>query len=243
MLDPVLALALLAAPAFAAAPLPPIVGTYNSVDIPGGTVLSGLFSESWPSGGSLQLTNTVNSASWDGTQLGAQWRVWCPSIAQLPTMVGDTRDLSGTGDVTWLAYYGGGLFWLSKDGPWSGDNLLDFTGAINQFRAVTTYSYVAGALLGIRSNITTVGTFDRLHQSWSVECFEYSINNATVFGSTNQEPLPAGFPGFLDPANCPSDIPALSAGAWGSATQITLRVTGCAVPTQVSTWGAVKSRY
>jgi hypothetical protein len=234
-------LALVASPVLAT-PLPPVVGVYNSSDIPGGTMLTGRFSESWPGGGPGQLTNTVNAASWNGTQLGTEWRVWCPGIILAPIFIADTR-IGGTGDVVWLTYYGGGRFWYSMNGPWSADNLTDFTGSIDQFTAYTTYMYVGGTLLGIRSNITTIGTFDQLYPSWGTRCFDYTINNATFFGSTDTGTKPADFPSFLDPANCPSDVGTLNAGGWGSATQITLMITGCAVPAEPSTWGRIKTRY
>lgn len=236
-------LALVASPVFAD-PLPPVAGIYNSTDMdPPGSMLTGRFSESWPTGYPGQLGNTVNSASWDGMQLGTQWRLWCPAIIQAPIFVSDTRDLDGTGDVTWLTHYGGGRFWLSMNGPWSADNLVDFTGNVEQFRAVTTYMYVYGELLGIRSNITTIGVFDMLYPNWDTPCFEYSINNATFFGSTDTGSKPADFPSFLNPADCPSDVGTLAAGGWGSATQITLKIKGCAVPAESSTWGRIKTRY
>ena len=63
--------ALLAAPVVAD---PPIQDVYLSDDMPGGTMLTGYFSESWVGTGSHgQLGNTLHAESFDGT-LGTEWR-------------------------------------------------------------------------------------------------------------------------------------------------------------------------
>jgi hypothetical protein len=169
--------------------------------------------------------------------------MWCPSIAVPPVLIADTRDINGTGEVSYRTQYSGGVFWFSRLGPWSADNLLDFTGTVQSFIVTTTYQYVFGQLLGIRSNVTTIGLFDRLDPSWGDRCMDFTINNAAFYGTTDQGPLPPGFPGFLDPVNCPLDIPALQRGGWGDVTHIAVRITGCVVPLQPTTWGEVKAMF
>jgi hypothetical protein len=226
-----LVLALLAAPVMAG---PPVQGDYNSFDLPGGSFYAGRFSESWMDMGTHgQIGNTVNAESWTGSALGTEWRLWCPSITMSPTLVGDTRDGMGTGDVTWRTIYQGGHFWLSSSGPW-GDE--DYTGDLDFFIVTATYMYVFGDVLGIRSNVTTAGPFD----GYNV-CFIFSINNCAFYSGTDMGPKPATFPAFMD-QNCSTG--ALTRGGWGSVTEMTFRITGdCQVPNQSSTWGNIKALY
>ena len=225
---------MIAAPVFAGAPQ---VGVYLSDDM-GGQMLTGRFSESWVGmGGAGQIGNAINALSYDPAfGLGSQWKFSCGSIAMLPTLVSDTRDTNGTGEVTYRTEYEGGVFWLSKDGPW-GDGTEDYEGFINTFTVTATYMYVNGQVLGIRSNTTTSGQFTDFG-----DCFEYTINNTAFFGDTDQNgPIPSDFPPFVDDS-CQTGT--LSRGGWGSVTEIALRILGtCTVATEESTWGAVKALY
>jgi hypothetical protein len=233
----------LAAPATAMAyPLPPQNGFYHSLT-QGGTVLDGRFSESWMGPGQEGATgNTLNVQSWDGSSLGGEWRLSCASIVGSPTLVSDTR-VGGTGEVTYRTNYAGGQLWLAKQGPWSIDHLTDFTGTLSSLIVTSTHQYVANIRIGIRSNVTVTGMLDALYPSWSPTCLDYMIANTSVFGSTATGSLPAGYPAFLDPASCPSGTGTLSNGAWGSVTQLTMVLTGCAVPTETVSWGSLKARY
>ena len=215
---------------------PPLEGIFNSDDIPGGTVLTGRFSESWIDPGSAgQIGNTVHAESYGGLGLGSEWKVTCASIAQAPQFISDTRDANGTGEVTWRTHYGGGSFWFGSTGPWG--NGQDYTGILTSFIATTTYQFFNGSLLGIRSNITTYGEFDGFDES----CMEYSINNATFFGDTdNNGPLPADYPPFMD-SSC--QLGTRTRGGWGSVTQVTILVTGCTVPVEETTWTQVKTLF
>ena len=228
------ALLLAAVPVLAGAPQN---GVYLSTDM-GGPMLVGRFSESWVDPGSHgQVGNTINALSIDvGFGLGSQWKLHCASIAFPSNLVSDTRNANGTGDVTYRTEYSGGLFWMSKNGPW-GDGTEDYTGTIGRFIVTTTYMFVNNQVLGIRSNVTTTGTFDNYD-----DCFEYTINNTAFYGDTNTSgPLPAGFPSFMD-NYC--QLGTRTRGGWGSVTEIALRILGdCTVPTQDSTWGAVKALY
>jgi len=224
------AVLLLAGTAFAG---PPAAGVYLSMDMPGGTVLTGLFSESWVAGPG-NIGNTVSSASWDGAVLGTQWKLWCPAINAAPTLVADTRDGNGTGEVTYRTTYGGGLFWLSKTGPW-GDNTVDYPGTLDSFIATATYQFVFGQLLGIRSNITTIGQFDDYG-----DCMQYTINNAAFLGDSTQGPLPAEYPPFID-SSCATGT--MSIGGWGHAHDLAIRILGCDVPVNGTSWSGAKVLY
>lgn len=232
----------MATTAVAQAPLPPAAGIYYSDPLPGSSFVSGHFSESWVgTGRDGQLGNTINAASWDGTDLGTVWKLWCPSIASPPEFVRDTRDENGSGEVVWHTEYLGGHFWLSQNGPWSSDNAIDFTGDCLSFDVTTTYQFVFGEVIGIRSNVTMQGRFDLLDPSWDDFCMVYEINNAAFFGNTDDVgPLPAEFPPFIDD-NCQTGT--MSRGGWGDVTHITMRIIGCTVPAEETSWGAVKALY
>lgn len=228
-----LTLMLIAGTAFAT---PPQTGVYLSNDF-GGVMLTGRFSESWvnPSASHGQVGNTIDAMSWNGAVLGTEWKVWCPSIALPPTLVSDNRDGNGTGDVTYQTTYGGGVYWMSKNGPW-GDGSVDYTGTVQSFMIVTTYQYVFGQLLGIRSNVTMIGKFDGYDN-----CMEYTINNAAFVGTTDVMPLPSDYPPFYD-SSCATGT--VSRGGWGTVTQIAIRIYGsCAVATRPASWGAIKALY
>jgi hypothetical protein len=212
----------------------PVQGTYYSFDYPGGSFNPGHFSESWAGPGrDGQIGNTVNAQSWNGTALGTEWMLWCPSIQVLPVLVADTRDGNGTGDVTWRTVYSGGHFFLGEPGPW-GDE--DYNGDLANFIVTATYKFVFGQLLGIRSNVVSWGQIDGY-----TDCMEYTINNAAFFGSTDMGSLPADYPPFLD-EYCSTGM--WSRGGWGSVTEIAIRIKGeCGIAVEPSTWGKVKSLY
>jgi len=212
----------------------PVQGTYYSFDYPGGSFNPGHFSESWAGPGrDGQIGNTVNAQSWNGTALGTEWMLWCPSIQTPPVLVADTRDGNGTGDVTWRTVYSGGHFFLGEPGPW-GDE--DYNGDLANFIVTATYQFVFGQLLGIRSNVVSWGQIDGY-----TDCMEYTINNAAFFGTTDMGPLPADYPPFLD-EYCNTGV--WSRGGWGSVTEIAIRIKGeCGIGVQPSTWGKVKSLY
>ena len=216
---------------------PPSEGVYLSYDMPGGMFSTGYFSESWAGPGrDGQLGNTIHAQSWDGNALGTEWMLWCPSIQSPPVLVSDTRDANGTGEVSYRTTYSGGYFWLSMNGPW-GNGTEDYSGDLSFFTVNTTYHFVMGDVIGIRSNVTTSGLIDGF-----VECMVYEINNAAFFGNTDDNgPKPAEFPEFMDDG-CSTGT--LTRGGWGSVTEIALQIGGeCDVATQPSTWGKIKSLY
>jgi hypothetical protein len=220
-----------------AAANPPMNGTYLSTDLPGGTMLTGRFSESWVTTPPAQgkVGNTLHALSWDGTMLATEWKVWCASIGAPPVLISDTRDANGTGNVTYQTDYVGGYFWLSKNGPW-GDGTEDYTGSLMSLRVEATYQFVMGNLLGIRSNVTMVGTFDGYDN-----CMEYVINNTAFTGSTDTSAMPAGYPPFMD-TNCGTGT--VTSGGWGTVSDIALQVLGsCTIRTEEKSWGAVKALY
>lgn len=199
----------------------------------------GLFSEAWygPDYRDGEIGNTIHAASWNGTDLGAEWVVSCTSIALDPELVSNTIGGNGAGEVTYRTVYQNGTVWLSGSGPW-GDVSQDYIADIYSFVVVATYQFgPGGVLIGIRSNVTmeaAIRGFD--------DCLEYSINNAAIEANTDGEPFPAGYPAFLDPDDCMTGV--LNQGAWGTATEVSLYIYGdCTVPVKETSWGHIKSLY
>lgn len=209
----------------------PATGTYNSTDI-GGLMLPGRFSESFMGPGPGQLGNTIHAQSYDGG-LGTQWSLGCVSIAAPPTLIGDTRDGSGTGEVTYVTDYDEGTFFLDRSGPW-GDGIEDYTGIVFVFRNTSTHLYANGQLIGVRSNVTISGMFDGY-----ADCMTFAISNSATTGSTASGGAPADYPAFMD------DFCAFTpeAGAWGTVPTITLTINGCSVDETDSSFGTLKSRW
>jgi hypothetical protein len=210
---------------------PPRSGTLRSTDL-GGAVLTGNFSESWLTAGAHgQVGNAVNAMSWDGATLETQWKLWCPSVASPPVPAGDTRDLAGTGDVTYRTTYVDDQFWFSGAGPW-GDNADDFTGTLENFSVTAVYHFVGGQLASIHSSVSTLGVFDGFPQ-----CLEYTINSAVFTGTTDYTRKPGDYPDSLA-ADCASNV--LDRGAWGTVQSIAMTILHCRVGFEPSAWGDVK---
>jgi hypothetical protein len=157
-------------------------GDVSLVQYAGGTFNAGRFSESSVDPGrDGQIGNTVNAESWNGSVLGTEWRLWCPSIQTPPVLVSDTRDGSNTGDVTYRTTYWGGYFWLSMTGPWGGSG-EEYSGDLDFFVVTTTYMFVGGDLLGIRSHAVSYGQIGGY-----TDRMEHEINNAAFFGNTDDD--------------------------------------------------------
>lgn len=220
----VLMLALLAAPALAG---PPTLGTY--------TPNSGYFSESWPNSpyNDGVVGNTIHA--YDNT-LGTQWIVECGSIINT-TLVENAVDVNGDGYRIYSTDYVNGTLWLSGGGPW-GDGSQDYMADALTFNVASTHLFAGGTRYAVRSNVTLIAKIRGF-----VNCVEYTLTNAAIEGSTEMGmTLPAGYPAFMDPDDCTTG--AITLGAWGSATQVSLSIFGdCTVPTRDATWGQIKSMY
>lgn len=230
-LIPTLILLLIAGQALAG---PPVVGTYQTFDLPGGSFNIGHFSESWvaPTFYAGNPGNTINAESWDGATLGNEWTLHCAAISAPPTLVNDTR-VNGTGTVEYDTYYDGGMLWLGASGPW-GDE--DYDVVVDYFRVSSTHLYLADVLQSVVSDVTIFGSFTNY-----INCMTYTIANAAIYGNTAQVgPLPADYPGFTDAA-CAAGP---QTGAWGNTEEITLLIyPTCEIGVEESSWGAVKARF
>jgi hypothetical protein len=227
------ALGLLAASAFAAAPLP---GNYQSTDL-GGTIPTGRYTEGWASGGGALLAGTtMNCQSWDGAALGGVWRYTCGTAIAPATLIVNTVDANGNGNRTYMCSFIGGTLWLSGTGPWANGD-ASYPGHFDTYTEYETIQYVNWVPIAAVTNVMNTAHFD----AYPTICMSFSISNGTRVGTTDLGgSKPATYPDFLD-ASCAA-TPTL--GAWWNMTAVTISVTsGCTVPAQQSTWGALKSLY
>jgi hypothetical protein len=222
-------LALLAAgSALAAQPLP---GTYHSTDL-GGAVLLGRGTQSWdaPLNASQGLLDVFNSMSWNGAVLGTQWTFSC-GVQNGAQTVQDNR-VAGTGSVVFTNIFNGGVFWLSKNGPW-GDGVNDLTGTVDVTQSIVTLIYVNGVPVQARLNIDSSGMFEG-----GVCALRFVVANGIGGGDTDLLPKPPGYPDFQD-TNC---NPSRVFGSWGDISQVSMLI-DCPVPVRQSTWGVIKTLY
>jgi hypothetical protein len=214
---------------------PPVDGTYTSIDL-GGQMMLGRYSESWSAPDSrLQMGNTANKQSWDGSSLGAQWQLTCTRIGNPGILITDTVDGNGNGFQEWLVIYLGGTLVLDGAGPWGGGDPT-YSADLHTYQEIKTYQYVNHEIVQTISNVSIQAKF----VGYSETCVAISILNQEEHGTTDTEMLPPNYPGFLDPPQCD---PTRTMGSWGEVDEITLIVTGCTVPVDETTWGNIKSIY
>jgi len=221
--------ALLALPVLAVAA--PVSGVYNSTDL-GGQLLTGRAS-TWRSGINSGLPHVLHAQSWNGTALGSQWEIRCPT-EPVNFLVQDNR-VNGTGTVVYTSTFQGGTFAFFAGGwPWG-----DGTGTLGTTTLITTVQFVNYVPQASVVNGNTAGFF-------SNGCYlTFAIGNGFGVGETTSlDPSitkPANYPDFLD-GSCGLAAANQQFGTWGNVITITMGI-NCPVPTAPSTWGKMKSLY
>ena len=208
---------------------PPLDGTYESLD---GDLRSGRFSESWAGGGQGQVGNVVHSQSWDGADLGLEWWVACPMLAEPPELVNETDLGGGMTTREYRSVYTGGRFWMTGAGPW-GNGEAEYTGALEYYIHHTTFILLNGVPISYTTNADFAGHFD----DWC-KCVLVVANGASG-GNGGQ---PAGYPVFKEVDEDCVDNPGLT-GEWGLVADITLTIYECASSGDATTWGSIKTLY
>ena len=199
-----------------------------------GTMIGGLASEAWCGGQGGQPGNMQNAMSWDGVNLGTQWKAWGMTIdANGAVLVSQTVLPNGNIIRTYSTNYINGLFWLTKNNTWS-DGVADLSGNLTSFLVLTTITLdSAGNFLGATSNITFTGTFQNCPGANLCE-IRFGITNALLvwnpaFGGS----MPSGYPPLLCSANT---------GEAFDVCCITVEIF-CAVADQATSWGSLKALY
>jgi len=206
---------------------PPIQGNYRSLD---GDMLAGRFSESWAGGGQGQIGNTVHAMSWNGAVLGTEWYVACPVLGSTPTLVSDSRDITGTGFVSYRSTYTGGYFWLTGAAPWGGGDAF-YTGTLDYYTHNTEFLFVYWVPISYVTDVNFGGPFDDY-------CLCITVIANAASGSSG--PQPSGYPPYLQ-SDC--SINTGLTGEYGNVMDITMSVYPCASGTENTTWGGVKALF
>jgi hypothetical protein len=213
----------------------PLNGDYQSTDL-GGPLYLGRYTEGWaPGGGALAPGTTLNAMSWDGMSLGTQWHYWCSTEESAPVLLVDNVNASGNGNRTYMKTFVGGYIWLSGTGPWANGD-AEYAGYIDTYTEFETVTYTAWEPVAAVTNVQAVAYFDLYPQS----CMSFYIGNGTLIASTDMgQAIPADYPGLLDP-DCNATY--VDGAAWDF-TSITLSIVDCAVGTEESSWGNIKSLH
>ena len=100
--------------------------------------------------------------------------------------------------------------------------------------------FAGGQLVGDDSDYNLSGVFN----GYSNSCLSLIANNAIIGNTDTTNGLgnfvkPADYPGFLDAACNPTG----QYGRWGDTIDLTMSITGCAVPVEEASWGQVKQLY
>jgi hypothetical protein len=223
---------LLAEASFAAAPLS---GSYQSTDL-GGPVYVGRYTEGWAAGGgALSSGTTLNAESWDGMALASQWKYWCSTQTTPAVLLVNTVNGSGNGNRTYMSTFNGGYIWLSGSGPWANGD-VDYPGTIMNYAEFETITYSNWVPIAAVTNVQAMAKFD----AYPGSCMTFYIGNGSRVSTTDLgDPVPANYPGFLDPGCNPS----YSLGACWDFFSVTLTITDCSVGTEPATWGGIKSMF
>lgn len=212
---------------------PDVIGIFSYSN---GLLLGGRASEAWCGAGGEPVApgrpgNTLNAESWDGTNLGTQWKLW-GMVSLGAVLVSDTVNAFGNGTRTYQTSYDGGQFWLAGDGAWTtGD--VELNGTASNFVVVTTITYVNHVPVGQNSNISFDGAFDDCPEFTGC-VMQWAISNAAlVWNSGMGGDMPGDYPGFLCGAQ---------AGEVFDACCPTMSL-DCAIATVEASWSSLKDMY
>jgi hypothetical protein len=233
--------ALLAVGASVVQAQPPVSGTYKTQL---GDFLEGRSSTAWPSAANARLTpgNTLHGQSFNGASLGTEWEL-CGMMIVNVQLIADLV-FGGNGQRIYLVTYGGGTVTLDGSGPWGGGDPV-YNGIVDSYNETRTIQWANDMVVGANSNHNVSAHI----LGYTSGCVAWGIGNGALIGDTD----PASDPIIYDPTGKPVDYPAYidaacvatapAGGRWGTFTDLTLTVQGCAVPVEEKTWGGVKKLY
>lgn len=209
----------------------PATGTYTSTDM-GGQILTGRAS-TWRSGVNSGLPHVLHAQSWDGAGLGTQWELSC-AVENAAFGVVDNR-VAGNGTVVYTSTFTGGTMTFFAGGwPW-GDGVAN----LGTTTLITTVQFMM--ISGVSTPVASVVNGNTSGEFTNGCLLTFAIANGTGVGETPFASIPATYPAFLD-GTCSPASPSAQYGTWGNVITITMHV-NCTVPTEASSWGAVKGLY
>jgi hypothetical protein len=221
---------------------PPLNGTWKSTnsDFDEGTATT-----KWAPGNNyLGLGNVIYGQSYNGGFTN-DWTINCPTVSSVVAL---GPPIGATGNFTYMITYTGGYVTLGGPGnPWNGGDAV-YTGTIDSYVEFRTIQTASNLIVGAVSDHNVSAHI----QGYSESCVAWAIGNGVLRGGTSPS-LPKAFNyGVLQsvkPGSYP-DYPGAGCvlapggpGHWDDIRDLTLSITGCAVATQPSTWGSIKSMY
>ena len=194
----------------------------------------------------LGAGNVLYGRSSAGGVFTNDWTISCPTAVVITPLV----PISGvTGNAIYMITYTGGYVTLGGPGnPWNGGDAV-YTGTIDTYTEVRTIQYVSSKIVGATSDHSVSAHI----QGYPESCVAWGIGNGVLRGGDTG--ITAPFPLNLAVLTAPRspDYPAypvagcalspLGPGHWDDIRDLTISITGCAVATDPTTWGAIKAKY
>lgn len=208
---------------------PPVNGNYKSTS---GDFDEGREASSWAAGDFVGVGNVLHAESWDGATFGVDWQILCPVVSNVLVIL-NLVDANGNGQRIYQITYAGGSIVLGGTGPWAGGD-ASYVGTITTYSEFRTVQYQNFVVVGSVSNHNVSANL----QGYTASCITWGIGNGAWLGSSPGA-KPADYPDYRDGA-CSAGP---TEGHWGDFRDLTISVQGCAVSTEESTWGGVKSLY
>ena len=218
---------------------PPIAGTYKSTlnQFDEGTATTG-----WSAGGYFGTGGLIFARSYAGGVFTNDWAVNCAAVASAVLIV---PKFGANGQEIWQITYapGSGVQLGGPGNPWDGGDAV-YNGIIDSYVEIRTVQYVSNKIVGAVSDHAISAHIVGYPES----CAAWAIGNGVLIGATTnalftypilQSVKAANYPDFKTAGCFSTNGP----GHWDDIRDLTLSITGCAVKTEQSTWGAVKSMY
>jgi hypothetical protein len=220
----------------------PLSGTWKSTNL---DFDEGTATTKWAGTDYLGVGNVLYGRSFAGGVFTNDWTISCPGVATVTAIV---PIVGTTGNAIYQIDYTGGYVTLGGPGnPWNGGDAV-YTGVIDTYTEFRTIQYVSGKITGATSDHSVTAHI----QGYPESCITWGIGNGVLRGGdAATAPFPfkyppllsvksTGYPGY-PVAGCA--LSPAGPGHWDDIRDLTISVTGCAVATDPTTWGAVKARY
>jgi hypothetical protein len=229
---------------------PPVSGTYKSTNL---QFDEGTATTKWAGTNYLGAGNVLYGRSYAGGVFTNDWTISCPMAVVITPIV---PIVGTTGNAIYMITYQGGYVTLGGPGnPWDGGDAV-YTGVIDTYTEMRTIQYVSGKITGATSDHSVNAHI----QGYPESCVTWGIGNGVLRGgdaATGQTPFPFlyfnaqnqpvlqsvkgnGYPGYPI-AGCA--LSPAGPGHWDDIRDLTISITGCALATEPTTWGAVKAKY
>ena len=221
---------------------PPLSGTWKSTN---GDFDEGTATTKWAAGNFVGVGNVLYGRSYAGGVFTNDWTIQCPTVVAVTVL---SPIVGVNGNAIYMFTYSGGYVTLGGPGnPWNGGDAV-YTGVIDTYTEIRTIQYASSKIVGAVSDHSVSAHI----QGYNDACVAWAIGNGVLRGGSSPSlPLPfnytvlqsvksAGYPDYPG-AGCV--LGPNGPGHWDDIRDLTLTVQGCAVATEPTTWGGVKSIY